>query len=151
MTRAATSIDCSLGWASFSSGPPPGSLNAPYGKCGKLHNVGSPTQSDLYPHTQSSDVPAIGNGSLPVSSSVTALLYGLVWVVCSPPAQDPVEQFCLYSSCMSSGGRILLVTLVGLMCQSSPFHCAAQLVPCFQFFGQMVESIKAHVCLFSLR
>ena len=40
--------------------------------------------------TQSSDVPAFGNGSLPVSFSATMLLYGQVRVVHSPPVQDLV-------------------------------------------------------------
>ena len=47
-------------------------------------------QSVLYPRTQSSDVPAFGNGSLLVSFSVTVLLYGLVQVVHSPLVQDLV-------------------------------------------------------------
>ena len=58
--------------------------------CGKLHDVDSPTQSVLYPCTQSSDIPVFGNDSLLVASSVTVLLYSLVQVVCSPLDQDLV-------------------------------------------------------------
>ena len=61
------------------------------------------------------------------------------------------KQFCLYGSGTSSGGGILLVTLVGVMARSFSFNHAAQLVVRFQFLGQMVESVEAGICLFSLR
>ena len=113
MTLTTTLIYFSLGQASCSSGLTPGNLNALCAKCRKLCNVGSPMWSDLYPCTQSSDIPAFGNGSLPVSFSVTVLLYGLVWVVHSSPVQDPVGTvlpLCVLqewnTSCNPCGGHV---------------------------------------------
>ena len=61
------------------------------------------------------------------------------------------EQVCFYSSCVPDWGRILLVTLRRVMSQSSSSGCVLGLMACLQFLGQMVESIKASVCLFSLQ
>ena len=49
------------------------------------------------------------------------------------------------------GVGILLVTLVGVMGQSYPFGHVMWLMAHLQFLGQMIESVKASVCLFSLR
>ena len=99
-------------------------------------------------------VPASGNDSWFVLFSVITPLCGLV--------QDGVFSTSSGSGgnkCTSTvaahppGSRILLVTLVRVMSQSSSFGCACTcwLVVHFQFLSQMIESVKASVCLFSLR
>ena len=48
-------------------------------------------------------------------------------------------------------GGILLVTLVGFVGGSSSFGHVMWLMVCLQFLGEMIENVKACVCLFSLR
>ena len=61
------------------------------------------------------------------------------------------EQVYLNSSCASHGGRILLVTIMGVMSRSSSFGRTAWVVSHFKFLGQMIGSVEAGVCLFPLR
>ena len=80
----------SLGQASCFSGPPLGSLNYPYARRGKLHNVDNPSRSVRNPHTRNIYTLAFGSNSWPVSSAQTTPLCSLVQVKHSQLGQDLV-------------------------------------------------------------
>ena len=80
----------SLGQVSRFSGPPLGSLNYLYAKCGRLHNVDNPLQSVRNPHTRNIYILVSGNKSWLVSSAGTVPLYSPVQVGRSLLDQDQV-------------------------------------------------------------
>ena len=61
------------------------------------------------------------------------------------------KQVCFNSSHASHRGGILLVTLMGIMSQRSSLGCAVRMMSHFEFLGQMVEGVKASICLFPLQ
>ena len=90
VTLATTSVVCLFGWALGHLTHPLGSLNAARTTCRKLHNGGNLMQSDLFLHTQSSNIPPFGSGSLPVSFLVSVLPHGLALVAECFPIPDQV-------------------------------------------------------------
>ena len=70
----------SLGQVSCFSGPPLGSLNYPYAKHERLHDVDNPLQCVWNPHTRNIYVLVFGNNSWPASCGGRVLLCSLVLV-----------------------------------------------------------------------
>ena len=86
-----------------------------------------------------------------LSSSASVLPDGLAPVVCSPPAQDQVGKALPPWWLHILQGQDTSCNLCRAHVSKLPFHHTVGLVVCFQLLGQVIESIKAHVCLVSLR